>query len=171
MPSIRPEDAASGGSVEELSPVGLVYVDPNADVFFYIEQADWNYEKDRASGMIFFMNDKMSSPNSIALSSQPIPASKDPIDMIWEEILASQPLDTTITSSKDIVVGESRYKGRCYEFSFSYTGSQINMCYYIWVTQEKLYICSLAYEGKYRDQILSAGEDIIDSFKTMKELS
>jgi len=157
--------------VVEVVEAGLVYMDPNTDVFLYIMQSGWYYYKDQTTGITYFMNKGLDEPSSIALSSQPLWVSTDPIRDIWERVRKAQPADTIILGEKEVKIGEAEYTGRYYDYTVTVLDIPANMRYYIWITEDRIYLCSQLFVEKDRAAVLAAGEDIIRSFRTYKELS
>jgi len=158
------------GISDSTTEVALVYMDPNTDAFLMIEQSDWYYQKDRASGITYFLNKKLDDLSSIALSSRLLWDSPDPIGDIWKVILESQPPDIKIVGEAEVKVGEAEYTGKCYDFTATFYGEQVNLRYYIWYTKDKLYICSLVCTDVHKDFVFAAGESIVKTFKTYSEL-
>lgn len=141
----------------------LIYLDPDIDMFIMIDSTGWEYTKSLYEGEVYFYPKDKNPTKSItgfAISSQE--KWGVPIEEVWNSIKKNLSANMNgLEWNKEESLSIGNYIGDRYHF----WNSKITGDYFIWETQDLLYICSLAAE---QDEYQSTYDLLIESLKSFK---
>ncbi|MDD5016598.1 MAG: hypothetical protein PHO15_00690 [Eubacteriales bacterium] len=151
--------------------VAIVYTNADLDLFIMVYAPDWEYSSEIIQGEVFFYPADayvVQTNTGFAISSNEADTSDNSlIAQTWDS--AASMLGQTFADfewEQAAPVGVGAYTAQRYHFTMQgFFGD-----YFIWVTESRIYICSLTAEADEYDQVLAMLLESLGTFQVLSDM-
>lgn len=165
-PTEKPTEEPTNDIPDGAEAVALLFMSPKIDIFIMMKMPGWVYSTEIIAGQVFFYPpEETSGETGVSISSQEDEGA--PIAAMWDNIavnFAEMMPGFEWQQEEDVAVGE--YTANRYSFTSDwYYGD-----YFLWYTEDKLYICSFTAREDEYDELLVKLLESLETFKVLSEM-
>lgn len=172
-PTPKPTETPTQTPVPEV--VGVVYADPDYDLFIMILESDWTYYK--TENCVYFFNPyAANSMNVVSMSSTGYKGS-NPMAIIenqqaeyFEMLQAQAGMKLEILEKYSVTVGDQEYSGMAYPSIQDYGGLKFWTNYIMWAAEGRIFTCVITADIGSEEEMTQMLENMLDTFQVLSKM-
>ena len=170
-PEEQDTDTEDEGIPPDAERVGIVYMDPDHMMTVFIKNGEWEYYKDPGSGVVYFNNENDASGTNLISISAYI-SDEDALEVLekWLDMMMESYKDRGFeieTNDMEAIEINGGYTAYHYQYDLIEEGGILHCTNTCWNTGGMIYTCVSSSNDEGNEEVLTALQDIFNSFERM----